>query len=163
MNHGNKQNHLGRTESHRKALMANLASSLIMHKRINTTVPKAKELRKYVEPLITKAKEDSTHSRRIVFKNLRHKEPVKELFGEVINKVGERPGGYTRILKTGNRYGDNAEMCIIELVDYNDTYTTGKKAATKTRRKRSKKTSDSSAPAASTAKGTNESKDSTAE
>lgn len=136
MNHGNKVNHLGRTDSHRKALMANLASSLILHKKIKTTVAKAKELRKYVEPLITKAKTDTTHSRRTVFSYLKHKDPVKELFTEVVTRVADRPGGYTRILRTGNRLGDNAEMCIIELVDFNETYTGGKKAATKTRRRR---------------------------
>jgi large subunit ribosomal protein L17 len=136
MNHGNKVNHLGRTDSHRKALMANLASSLILHKKIKTTVAKAKELRKYVEPLITKAKNDTTHSRRTVFSYLKHKDPVKELFTEVVTRVADRPGGYTRILRTGNRLGDNAEMCIIELVDFNEVYTGGKKAATKTRRRR---------------------------
>jgi len=136
MNHGNRVNHLGRTASHRKAMLSNMAASLILHKKITTTVSKAKELRKFVEPLITKAKTDTTHSRRVVFSALKVKEPVKELFGEVANKVADRPGGYTRILKTGNRLGDNAEMCIMELVDYNETYTTGKKPATKTRRKR---------------------------
>jgi large subunit ribosomal protein L17 len=136
MNHGNKVNHLSRTHSHRKALMANLASSLILHKKIKTTVAKAKELRKYVEPLITKAKSDTTHSRRTVFGYLKHKDPVKELFTEVVTRVADRPGGYTRILRTGNRLGDNAEMCIIELVDFNEVYTGGKKAATKTRRRR---------------------------
>jgi large subunit ribosomal protein L17 len=136
MNHGNKVNHLGRTDSHRKALLANLASSLILHKKIKTTVAKAKELRKYVEPLITKAKNDTTHSRRTVFSYLKHKDPVKELFTEVVTRVADRPGGYTRILRIGNRLGDNAEMCIIELVDFNEVYTSGKKAATKTRRRR---------------------------
>lgn len=149
MNHGNKVNHLGRTDSHRKALMANLASSLILHKKIKTTVAKAKELRKYVEPLITKAKTDTTHSRRTVFSYLKHKDPVKELFTEVVTRVADRPGGYTRILRTGNRLGDNAEMCIIELVDFNETYTGGKKAATKTRRRRggAKKTGAEATPA----------------
>jgi large subunit ribosomal protein L17 len=136
MNHGNKVNHLGRTASHRKAMLSNMAASLILHKKITTTVSKAKELRKFVEPLITKAKDNTTHSRRVVFSALKYKEPVKELFGEVAAKVADRPGGYTRILKTGNRLGDNAEMCIMELVDYNETYTTGKKAPVKTRRKR---------------------------
>jgi len=136
MNHGNRVNHLGRTSSHRKAMLSNMAASLILHKRITTTVAKAKELRKFVEPLITKAKDNTTHSRRVVFSALKYKEPVKELFGEVAAKVGDRPGGYTRILRTGNRLGDNADMCIMELVDYNETYTTGKKAPVKTRRKR---------------------------
>jgi large subunit ribosomal protein L17 len=116
--------------------MANLASSLILHKRIKTTVAKAKELRKYIEPLITKAKNDTTHSRRTVFTYLKHKDPVRVLFSEVAGKVADRPGGYTRILRTGNRLGDNAEMCIMELVDFNETYTGGKKAAQKTRRRR---------------------------
>ncbi len=144
MNHGNKVNHLGRTASHRKAMLSNMAGSLILHKKISTTVAKAKELRKFVEPLITKAKENTTHSRRVVFSALKHKEPVKELFGDVAAKVADRPGGYTRILRTGNRLGDNAELCIMELVDYNETYTTGKKAPAKTRRKRAtgKKTVD---------------------
>ncbi len=137
MRHGRTHNHLGRTDSHRKALMANLASSLIIHKRITTTVAKAKELRKYVEPLITKSKDDTTHSRRTVFSYLKHKDPVKELFLEVAGKVADRPGGYTRILKTGNRLGDNAEMCIIELVDYNEIYSGSKKAVAKKTRRRS--------------------------
>ena len=136
MNHGNKVNHLGRTASHRKAMLSNMAGSLIIHKKITTTVAKAKELRKFVEPLITKAKDNTTHSRRLVFSALKHKEPVKELFGEVAAKVADRPGGYTRILRTGTRLGDNAELCIMELVDFNETYTTGKKAPAKTRRKR---------------------------
>jgi large subunit ribosomal protein L17 len=129
MRHGKKFNHLGRTTSHRKAMLANMASSLILHKRINTTVAKAKELRKYVEPLITKSKDDSTHSRRTVFAYLKQKEAVAALFRDVAAKVATRPGGYTRILKTGNRIGDNAEMCMIELVDYNEFITTETKAA----------------------------------
>ncbi|MCX6351049.1 MAG: 50S ribosomal protein L17 [Bacteroidetes bacterium] len=137
MRHGKKNNHLSRTASHRSALLANMASSLILHKKIATTVAKAKELRKYIEPLITKAKTDSTHSRRTVFSYLKYKDPVIALFGEVAPKVGDRPGGYTRILKTGVRLGDNSDMCIIELVDFNEIYTTSKKAATtKTRRSR---------------------------
>lgn len=120
MRHGHKTNHLGRKAPHRKAMLANMASSLIVHKRINTTLAKAKELRKYVEPLITKSKKDTTHSRRIVFSYLQDKYSVKELFDDVAERVANRPGGYTRILKTGNRLGDNAEMCIIELVDYNE-------------------------------------------
>jgi len=136
MRHGKKVNHLGRTSAHRKALLSNLASSLILEKRITTTLAKAKELRKYVEPLITKSKDDSTHQRRTVFSYLQNKESVKVLFDEVSSKISERPGGYTRIIKTGNRLGDNAETCIIELVDYNDLYTQekGKAAAKRTRR-----------------------------
>lgn len=120
MRHGDKQNNLGRTSSHREAMLGNMACSLIRHKRISTTVAKAKALRKYVEPLITKAKEDTTHSRRTVFSYLSDKEAVTELFRDVAQKVGDRPGGYTRILKTGTRLGDSAEMCIIELVDFNE-------------------------------------------
>ena len=122
MRHGKKLNHLSRKSAHRKALLANLATSLIVHKRISTTVAKAKALKKYIEPLITKAKEDTTHHRRTVFSYLKHKDPIKELFGVVADKIADRPGGYTRILKTGNRLGDNAETCIIELVDFNETY-----------------------------------------
>ena len=137
MRHGKKINHLGRKAAHRKAMLSNMACSLIDHKRINTTVAKAKALKQYVEPLITKAKNDSTHSRRVVFSYLRQKETIKELFGAVSSKVGDRPGGYTRIIKTGNRLGDNAEMCMIELVDFNDVYTNGKdKKKTKTRRRK---------------------------
>ena len=137
MRHGKKFNHLGRKSAHRKAMLSNMACSLIDHKRINTTVAKAKALKQYVEPLITKAKNDSTHSRRVVFSYLRQKETIKELFGAVSSKVGDRPGGYTRIIKTGNRLGDNAEMCMIELVDFNDVYTNGKdKKKTKTRRRK---------------------------
>jgi large subunit ribosomal protein L17 len=120
MRHGKKINHLGRTASHRSALLSNMASSLIESKRITTTVAKAKALKKYVEPLITKSKSDSTHSRRVVFSYLQNKESVKTLFGEVAEKIGTRPGGYTRIIKLGKRQGDNAEMCIMELVDYNE-------------------------------------------
>ncbi len=137
MRHGKRFNHLGRKAAHRKAMLANLASSLILHKRINTTVAKAKELRKFVEPLITKAKNDTTHSRRIVFSYLKHKEPVKELFEVVAPKVGDRPGGYTRIIKTGYRLGDNAETCMMELVDFNEIYTKEpKKKATRRSRSR---------------------------
>tara|TARA_B110000444_G_scaffold259310_1_gene302651 strand:+ start:947 stop:1618 length:672 start_codon:yes stop_codon:yes gene_type:complete len=137
MRHGKKFNHLGRKAAHRKAMLSNMACSLIDHKRINTTVAKAKALKQYVEPLITKAKNDSTHSRRVVFSYLRQKETIKELFGSVSSKVGDRPGGYTRIIKTGNRLGDNAEMCMIELVDFNDVYTNGKETKkTKTRRRK---------------------------
>ena len=137
MRHGKKFNHLGRKAAHRKAMLSNMACSLIDHKRINTTVAKAKALKQFVEPLITKAKNDSTHSRRVVFSYLRQKETIKELFGVVSSKVGDRPGGYTRIIKIGNRLGDNAEMCMIELVDFNDVYTNGKdKKKTKTRRRK---------------------------
>ncbi len=123
MRHGKKINHLGRTHSHRAALLSNMAASLILHKRINTTVAKAKALRKYVEPIITRSKEDSTHSRRMVFSYLQDKFAVAELFREVAPKVAERPGGYTRIIKLENRPGDNAEMCMMELVDFNEIYT----------------------------------------
>ncbi len=126
MRHGKKFNHLGRNTGHRKALLSNMAASLILHKRINTTVAKAKALRLYVEPLITKSKTDSTHSRRQVFSYLQNKEAVIQLFRDVAGKVASRPGGYTRIIKTGTRLGDNAEMCLIELVDYNEIYTGGK-------------------------------------
>ena len=135
MRHAKRINHLGRTDAHRKALMANMAASLIMHKRISTTLAKAKALRTYVEPLVTRSKNDTTHSRRMVFSQLQNKYAVTELFREIAPKIATRPGGYTRILKTGFRKGDNAEMCIIEFVDYNETYTTeGKKKTTKTRR-----------------------------
>lgn len=128
MRHGKKVNHLGRTSAHRKALMANMACSLIEHKRINTTLAKARELRKYIEPLITKGKKDETHSRRMVFSYLQNKDAVKALFGEIATKVGDRPGGYTRIIKLGNRLGDAAEMCMIELVDFNTIYSANGKA-----------------------------------
>ncbi|GAL84127.1 50S ribosomal protein L17 [Sporocytophaga myxococcoides] len=142
MRHGKKDNHLGRTHSHRKALLSNLASSLIISKRISTTVAKAKALRKYVEPLITKAKDDTTHSRRVVFSYLQNKDSVSTLFSDVIEKVSNRPGGYTRILRTGNRLGDNAEMCIIELVDFNELYTkSSAKEAGKAKTRRSRKSS----------------------
>lgn len=139
MRHRKKFNHLGRKTAHRKAMLANMASSLILHKRISTTTAKAKALKMYVEPLISKSKVDSTHSRRIVFGYLKQKEAVTELFREVSPKIINRNGGYTRILKTGNRLGDNAEMCIVELVDFNETYLTEKKTVAKksTRRKRS--------------------------
>lgn len=136
MRHNRKINHLSRTSSHRKAMLSNMASSLILKKRITTTVAKAKVLRTYVEPLITKSKNDTTHSRRTVFSYLKDKYAVTELFREVAVKVADRPGGYTRILKTGTRLGDSAEMCIIELVDFNTTYVkeVAKPAAKKTRR-----------------------------
>lgn len=144
MRHGKKFNHLGRTAPHRKAMLSNMASSLILHKRISTTVAKAKALRKYVEPLITKSKTDSTHSRRVVFSYLQDKETVKVLFDEISEKVNDRPGGYTRIIKTGNRLGDNAEMCMMELVDYNEILLEDKAPAkVKTRRSRRGKKSTS--------------------
>lgn len=127
MRHRKSFNHLGRTSSHRKAMLSNMAASLILHKRINTTLAKAKALRVYVEPLITKSKDDSTHNRRVVFSYLQNKEAVTELFREISQKVATRPGGYTRILKTGLRLGDNAEMCLMELVDYNEYYTSDSK------------------------------------
>lgn len=143
MRHGKKVNHLSRTSSHRHALLSNMASSLILNKRITTTVAKAKALRKYVEPLLTKAKDDTTHSRRTVFSYLQNKESVKTLFGEVASKIADRPGGYTRIIKMGDvRLGDNAEMCLIELVDFNTLYTkdgAAKKAKTRRSRRGGKK------------------------
>lgn len=141
MRHGNKVNALGRKAAHRQALLSNMASSLILHKRIFTTVAKAKELRKYVEPLVTKCKTDDTHNRRVVFSYLQNKDAVKELFSTVSDKVGDRPGGYTRILKTHKRMGDNAEMCMMELVDFNEmmleakaSKSSAKPAAKRTRR-----------------------------
>ncbi|MBT3382196.1 MAG: 50S ribosomal protein L17 [Prolixibacteraceae bacterium] len=139
MRHNKKFNHLGRTSAHRKAMLANMASSLIGHKRISTTLAKAKALRKYVEPLITKSKSDTTHSRRVVFSYLQDKDAVSELFREIAGKVADRPGGYTRILKTGNRLGDNAEMCIIELVDYNETMLAAKEETAKPKKRRSRR------------------------
>ncbi|MBB2147005.1 50S ribosomal protein L17 [Pedobacter sp. LMG 31464] len=149
MRHGKKHNHLGRTTSHRKAMLANMASSLIKHKRISTTLAKAKALRVYVEPIITKSKNDTTHSRRIVFSYLQDKETVTELFRDVAAKVANRPGGYTRIIKLNNRLGDNAEMALIELVDYNEVYGQDAAAAEKktTRRGRSKSTKTAAPPA----------------
>jgi large subunit ribosomal protein L17 len=141
MRHGKKVNHLGRTSAHRQALLSNMAASLILNKRINTTLAKAKALRKYVEPLITKSKSDSTHSRRVVFSYLQNKYAVTELFREVSVKVAERPGGYTRIIKLGNRPGDAAEMAMIELVDFNTLYSkekVSKKAKTTRRGRKSK-------------------------
>ena len=135
MRHGKKHNHLGRKTAHRKAMLSNMACSLIEHKSINTTLAKAKALRGFVEPLITKSKTDSTHSRRVVFSNLQSKDAVTELFREIAPKVADRPGGYTRIIRTGYRLGDNAEMCMIELVDFNELYT-NEKAKSTTRRSR---------------------------
>ena len=148
MRHNKKFNHLGRTKAHRDALLSNMASSLILHKRIFTTLAKAKALRVYVEPLITKAKEDTTNSRRVVFSYLQNKYAVTELFKEVAVKVGDRPGGYTRILKTGNRLGDNAKTCFIELVDYNENMLKEKAEKKTTRTRRSKKATVAPAPEA---------------
>ncbi len=147
MRHRKKFNHLGRNSAHRKAMLANMANSLILHKRIKTTVAKAKALRMYVEPLITKSKDDSTSQRRVVFSYLKNKYAVSELFREVAGKIGDRPGGYTRILKLGNRLGDNAEMCYIELVDYNENMLSASKSSSdkkkrRTRRKKATSTAD---------------------
>ena len=157
MRHRKKNNHLGRTSSHRKAMLSNMAASLILHKRISTTTAKAKALRIYVEPLITKAKEDTTHSRRLVFSQLQNKEAVTELFREIAQKIADRPGGYTRILKTGNRLGDNADMCIIELVDYNENMLAAKedsKAPAKRSRRGKKKSDAPQAPVEAKSKTT---------
>ena len=152
MRHNKKFNHLGRTASHRSAMLSNMACSLIKHKRITTTVAKAKALKKFVEPLITKSKEDTTNSRRVVFSNLQDKIAVTELFKEISVKIADRPGGYTRIIKTGHRLGDNAEMCFIELVDYNENMAKEKVAKKATRTRRSKKSAATEAtPAAETA------------
>ena len=150
MRHGKKINHLGRKSAHRHALLSNMASSLILNKRITTTVAKAKALRKYVEPLLTRAKDDTTHSRRTVFSYLQNKESVKTLFGEVASKIADRPGGYTRIIKMGDvRVGDNAEMCLIELVDFNTLYTKdGAVKKAKTRRSRKGKKAEGAEDAA---------------
>ena len=139
MRHNKKFNHLGRTASHRSAMLSNMACSLIKHKRITTTVAKAKALKKFVEPLITKSKDDTTNSRRVVFSNLQDKFAVTELFKEISVKVADRPGGYTRIIKTGHRLGDNAEMCFIELVDYDENMAKTATAKKATRTRRSKK------------------------
>lgn len=156
MRHGKKFNHLGRTASHRKAMLSNMATSLILHKRINTTLAKAKALRKYVEPLITRSKEDTTHSRRTVFSYLHDKNAVTELFREVAPKIADRPGGYTRIIKLENRPGDNAEMCMMELVDFNpwllgdEGKAVPAKKAEKTTRRGGKKKATTTASAEST-------------
>ena len=153
MRHSKKFNHLGRTASHRSSMLANMAISLIMHKRITTTVAKAKALKKYVEPLVTKAKEDSTNSRRVVFSYLQNKEAIKELFGEVAQKVGDRPGGYTRIIKLGTRQGDAAQVCFIELVDFDpEMAKETKKKSTRRSRKSSAPKAEAAAPAAEEAK-----------
>jgi large subunit ribosomal protein L17 len=150
MRHGRKNNHLGRQTAHRKSMLANMACSLIEHKRINTTLAKAKALKQFVEPLVTKSKEDTTHNRRIVFGRLRQKDAVTELFRDVAVKVGDRPGGYTRIIKLGNRLGDNADMAMIELVDYNEVYNVGKESKKKSTR-RSRRGGAGSTPAAAAA------------
>ncbi len=151
MRHGKKFNHLSRKSAHRKAMLSNMASSLILHKRINTTVAKAKALRKFVEPLITRGKTNTTHSRRVAFRYLQSKEAVKELFDNVSQKIASRPGGYTRILKTGFRYGDNADMCFIELVDYNETMTkAGAKSTTTTKKRRTRRSKGGNKAAAET-------------
>ena len=156
MRHNKKFNHLGRTASHRNAMLSNMACSLIKHKRITTTVAKAKALKKFVEPLITRSKDDTTNSRRVVFSNLQDKFAVTELFKEISVKVADRPGGYTRIIKTGHRLGDNAEMCFIELVDYAENMAkTAAKKATRTRRSK-KSAAATEAPAEATAETTTE-------
>ncbi len=151
MRHNKKFNHLGRTASHRSAMLSNMACSLIEHKRITTTVQKAKALKKFVEPLITKSKDDTTNSRRVVFSNLQDKRAVTELFKEISVRIGDRPGGYTRIIKTGNRLGDNAEMCFIELVDYDENMMKETAAKKTTRTRRSKKAATKETPIAETA------------
>jgi large subunit ribosomal protein L17 len=152
MRHGKKVMHLGRKTAHRKSMLANMACSLIEHKRINTTVTKAKALKQFVEPIITKAKDDSTHNRRTAFRYLRNKQAVTELFRTVADKVGDRPGGYTRIIKLGNRLGDNADMALIELVDFNEVYSNKEETKKKsTRRSRAKKTEAAVEPSAETA------------
>ena len=147
MRHGKKFNHLGRTADHRRAMLANMAISLIMHKRITTTLAKAKALKKYVEPLITRSKDDSTNSRRVVFSYLQNKEALKELFGPVAQKVGDRPGGYTRIIKLGSRQGDAADIAFIELVDFDENMLKSPKAEKKTRRSRKSAAAKAEAPA----------------
>lgn len=144
MRHGKKFNHLGRKSAHRRSMLANMSCSLIQHKRINTTVAKAKALRQFIEPLLTKSKLDNTHNRRLVFSKIRDKYAVNELFRDISPKIADRPGGYTRIIKLGNRLGDNADMALIELVDYNETYDTSKAGKKKsTRRGRSRRGSKS--------------------
>ncbi|MCH1406572.1 MAG: 50S ribosomal protein L17 [Schleiferiaceae bacterium] len=163
MRHGKKFNHLGRKTAHRKAMLSNMAGSLIEHKRVMTTVQKAKALRKVVEPLVTRSKENTTHNRRIAFAVLRQKEVVTELFNVVGPKVGDRPGGYTRIIKTGNRQGDNAEMCMIELVDFNDMYGKDEKKKTTRRSRRAKTEAVEAAPVAEVSAPEEESKEESAE
>ena len=163
MRHGKKFNHLGRKTAHRKAMLSNMAGSLIEHKRVMTTVQKAKAVRKVVEPLVTRSKENTTHNRRIAFAVLRQKEVVTELFNVVGPKVGDRPGGYTRIIKTGNRQGDNAEMCMIELVDFNDMYGKDEKKKTTRRSRRAKTEAVEAAPVAEVSAAEEESKEESAE
>ena len=163
MRHGKKFNHLGRKTAHRKAMLSNMAGSLIEHKRVMTTVQKAKALRKVVEPLVTRSKENTTHNRRIAFAVLRQKEVVTELFNVVGPKVGDRPGGYTRIIKTGNRQGDNAEMCMIELVDFNDMYGKDEKKKTTRRSRRAKTEAVEAAPVAEVSAAEEDSKEASAE
>ena len=146
MRHGKKINHLGRKTAHRKSMLANMACSLIENKRINTTTAKAKALKQFVEPLITKSKSDTTQNRRIVFARLRQKEAVAELFRDVSAKIADRPGGYTRVIRLGNRLGDNADMAMIELVDYNETYEAGKKKKSTTRRRKKSTTAKVATP-----------------
>ena len=155
MRHGKKINHLGRKTAHRKSMLANMACSLIEHKRINTTLAKAKALKQFVEPIITKSKEDTTHNRRIVMARLRQKEAVTELFRDVAAKIADRPGGYTRIIKLGNRLGDNADMAMIELVDYNEIYNAEKSSKKTTRRSRRGGSKPAAAPVVET-KASNE-------
>lgn len=158
MRHGKKYNHLGRKSAHRKALLRNLACALVEHKRIFTTLAKAKALRQFIEPLITKAKNNTTHSRRVVFSNLQQKETVKELFGAIAEKVGDRPGGYVRVIRTGWRKGDAADMAMIELVDFNETYSGksegGEKGGKKKRRRRRGGGGNAAAATAATATAT---------
>jgi len=151
MRHGKKHNHLGRQKGHRTALLRNLSCALIEHKRINTTLAKAKALRVYIEPVVTRAKENTTHSRRVAFKYLQSKDAIKELFSTVADKVGDRPGGYTRIIKTGFRKGDAAEMAMIEFVDFNDVYTKASKPKSSGRTRRRKKGGGAAKAAAATA------------
>ena len=158
MRHGKKFNHLGRTADHRRAMLANMAISLIMHKRITTTLAKAKALKKYVEPLITRSKDDSTNSRRVVFSYLQNKEALKELFGVVAQKVGDRPGGYTRVIKLGSRLGDGADMAFIELVDFDENMLKTPKAEKKTRRSRKSAAPKVEAPVAEEAPAVEEAK-----
>jgi len=162
MRHGKKINHLGRTSAHRKAMLSNMASSLILHKRVTTTVAKAKALRKYVEPLLTKSKNDTTHTRRTVFSYLQNKDSVKELFDEISGKIATRPGGYTRILKIGNRLGDNADLCIIELVDYNEDMVSTTSTVAKPKTRRRTRRSGSGEAGAETTAGTNNTPDANA-
>ena len=163
MRHGKKVAHLGRTNTHRKAMLANMASSLIEHKRINTTVARAKALKTFIEPLITRSKEDSTHNRRIAFRELRDKYAVAELFRTISEKVGDRPGGYTRIIKMGNRLGDNADMALIELVDFNEVYETAKPKKKSRRRGSKKATATEVTETATEAEETTEAVDASAE